>query len=188
MQLLIAGLEDSKLQWLKEFAAANGHTLSVVTDEKEAVIVLNDKFNDPTAFNQFISTSGGGKYLLPTNIETDVIQKIITTLSSSNKPTAMMPPALIERYRQSIYEKIILFDLLSKNQKDLKAFKDEVHKIAGSAGTFGFPEMTTLSRKTENILSAIINGKEEKSAEELKKIMDDYQYSLKLAFQNILHN
>lgn len=69
-------------------------------------------------------------------------------MSASNAPQEDILQKFTREYRESIPEKEkVIRDLLDEMKKEitldhLKALKMHVHKIAGSAGTYGFPEVS----------------------------------------------
>jgi len=69
-----------------------------------------------------------------------------------------IPPILQEQYNNSIPEKLaMLQNLLNNiykqgNEEALKDFKFQIHKMAGSAGLYGYMPVSLLCKELEQIL------------------------------------
>lgn len=191
MDIVIHGFDSERIAWLKDSCANADWIITESQNADEAHIVISDKFFDPVAYIDFLKLHKGKRFILPPGISKNVIQNIVLVLKEEHPESkqSIMPPALLARYCDSIYEKIGILDSLTKkiDNENLKSIRGEIHKIAGSAGSFGYPEMTVLSRNIEQILIPILEGRSNLSQEELLRILTEYQNSLKLAFQNILH-
>lgn len=192
MHLYILGFNPQQLQWLTENAPIYGYTFSEVKDfdlKNNPSLNISELFLDPISFNEFIKLRTHSQFLFPSKVDIPMLEQALKKIMSTDKqPASFMPPELVARYRESIYEKIILFHELQKkyDRESLKTFKDEVHKIAGSAGSFGFPEMTLLAREMERKLTAIIERSESIKSEDVMADLRQFEESLKLSFQNLL--
>lgn len=192
MHLSISGFNLQQTQWIEKNAAIYGYTFAKVDGldlKYNPSITMSNLFFDALSFNQFIILRKNFQYLLPPDTNLQLLEELVKKIAANEKPApGFMPPEMVARYRDSIFEKIFQLSELSKKPdlKSLKTFKDEVHKIAGSAGSFGFPEMTLISRKMESQLHTLIEGNETQSIDELRAILSQYQESLKLTFQNLL--
>lgn len=185
MDIKVFGFDQEKLDWFKNRCSALQWNIAQTQNPDEATIVMSDQFFDPHAYNAFLKANKNKRYLIYPGVDTAILENIIAKLSGSLPPVpSFMPPELINRYSDSFYEKIILLDKLA-GVSSINDFKDEVHKIAGSAGSFGYPEMTLLSRKLEPILISIVENQNAMTPDEIHQIEYEYQNSLKLAFQNI---
>lgn len=77
--------------------------------------------------------------------------------------------ALVEEYRKTIPQKVEQIESQIKDLKNLKtldalkALRFSVHKFAGSAGTYGFSEVSSLCKDKETELNALIEAFEEKT-------------------------
>lgn len=71
---------------------------------------------------------------------------------------------LINEYRASIPEKMSNLDTLCKalteapSKETLEPFKKAIHKIAGTAGTYGYAEVSTLCKSMELELQGEIDS------------------------------
>ena len=69
-----------------------------------------------------------------------------------------IPDELMQAYRQSIPSKLSLINsLICEVQKNgdlesLKALRFAIHKLAGSAGSYGYPEVSALCKELEKEL------------------------------------
>jgi chemotaxis protein histidine kinase CheA len=90
--------------------------------------------------------------------------------------------ALRIEYRQSMPAKLdrieALWDLILKGMQDdtrLAQLKKELHTIAGSAGTFGLPEIGTVARAAEECLGEAIDaaGLNEKQRTDFIRLLGD---------------
>ena len=71
--------------------------------------------------------------------------------------------AITEEYRNTIPQKLELLDQLvssletNKTLEALKSLRQHIHKLAGSAGTYGFDEVSTLSKQWDLRLLHLID-------------------------------
>ncbi len=87
-------------------------------------------------------------------------------------------------YQKSIPDKIKKFEDLAvklfeeTTQPNIKALRDEVHKVAGSAGSYGFPEVSKICKSFQTVLDGWLEQSasmsiEWKELEVIKKFLDD---------------
>lgn len=97
--------------------------------------------------------------------------------------------ALKASYQQSIFDKIGRFEgLVAEVEKNfsrdtLDQLKKESHKIAGSAGIYGYPAVTAICRELEIELALLIEGKKSISKANLSREFTHFLKSLKFNFQ-----
>jgi hypothetical protein len=191
MNIVIYGLDKEGFDALLHNCAHLPCTILPTENVDEATIVITDTFFDPLAYVDFLKHHKGKKIILYPHISSAIIMNAIDCLdkNASEPNVRSMPASLKARYSDSVYEKIINLDRLSQkiDETNLKNIRDEVHKIAGSAGSFGYAAMTQLSRNLEQVLNSLIEGSIKMSHEEVREMLLEYQNSLKLAFQNLLH-
>ena len=97
---------------------------------------------------------------------------------------------LKKNYDATIYDKLQNLENLlkildkEKNRENLENFKKEIHKITGTAGSYGYDEVTKAGRKCDQ---SIIKRLEENQPIEQKHIVEykSVFHKIKLGFQNI---
>lgn len=100
-------------------------------------------------------------YVVETPLQKEEIEALLRKLagmdheSHLNTNVSKIPPDLKKAYDQSITQKIHRIEELTNEVKAkptldlIKELKQEIHKIAGSAGSFGYPKVSELSRAWE---------------------------------------
>lgn len=101
----------------------------------------------------------------PLNLsDTEMLLKKLCGVSRSlDNPTEYYLGDIQKEYQRTFYDKIALLQKLiidvqrSASLESLKALKTEVHKISGSAGSFGFPQISEVCKELEIDLTAHID-------------------------------
>lgn len=100
-------------------------------------------------------------YVLEVPIQKEEIEALLKKLAGgengnhSGSAVSKIPPDLKKAYDQSITQKIVRIEELvgdikaNPNLDSIKELKQEIHKIAGSAGSFGYPKVGELCRAWE---------------------------------------
>ncbi|WP_068469511.1 Hpt domain-containing protein [Candidatus Protochlamydia phocaeensis] len=105
-----------------------------------------------------------------------------------------LPPALQNKYRASLYPKFQSLEALFKTIRNdpshidpLSELRLEVHKITGSAGTYGYLETSRICRKCEERVQAFLaQEKKDKIPEDLICYLQQFLIDLRLYFQHVI--
>ncbi|MBW3670262.1 MAG: Hpt domain-containing protein, partial [Acidobacteria bacterium] len=114
--------------------------------------------------SQDIETDSGVDRWIRKPLSVDELRPV---LSRFRNPVATAPPTadedLRDEYLRDCRERIArtgrilsLLQISPHNEALLQELRTEVHKIAGSAGTFGFPEASTLANVLERALDELV--------------------------------
>ncbi|MFN0065641.1 MAG: Hpt domain-containing protein [Chlamydiales bacterium] len=166
---------------------------------KPGVIVLFvTKSSGAAAFRQ-LKQKYGIDYILETPALKEEVEALVNTLSGVTQEnnadmTSLLPSEIIEKYLLSIFDKCEDIENLIQNiaksptsKEPLVALRNIIHKIAGNAGSYGFPFTTDLCRGYEHYLE-ICYAKEPISQETKADIVKKNQAffrSFKLSYQKI---
>lgn len=112
----------------------------------------------------------------------ELLQKILPFKAARSEKLA----ALKKNYDESIHEKIALLrDLIKKTQKNPSVIKDlkiEIHKMAGSAGTYGYESVSDVCKSLENEMNARLENGSYRDPEWLSTF-DEHLKKIELGFQ-----
>lgn len=158
---------------------------------------LSRIYQDAASFRMLKETLNVN-YVLEKPIQPDEVKQLLMKLchfETESLPAIKPFPddvlaELRENYRKSIFdkverlEKMILTFQKSPTSQNLQTLKGEVHKIAGSAGSYGYLAVSEICRKLEMDLNQQIElEKEGKLDQHLLLSLDDFYTKVKLAFQ-----
>ncbi|MCH9609226.1 MAG: Protein-glutamate methylesterase/protein-glutamine glutaminase [Chlamydiales bacterium] len=108
-------------------------------------------------------------FVLETPIDKNEVSSVLRKFSAQEKDknegdSDLLPPELVEKYVATIYDKIESIELAIQRAHEaygstepLVEFRNIVHKIAGSAGAYGFGEAGQLCKAQEIFLYDIYN-------------------------------
>ncbi len=143
--------------------------------------------------------SGAVSGVIPIDAPEDVVAALIRKITGidqaepSDSILQDLPPELIEMYEKELYPKLEEVKLLgdqavkTRCKKDLEILKKRIHKLAGSAGSFGFARATTLCRQLESTLAqAIQSDPDAFFQEETRKSLHAELLAIILSFQHII--
>ncbi|MCI5052524.1 MAG: response regulator [Simkaniaceae bacterium] len=115
----------------------------------------------------------------------DKRRKISSSAVKEQKKSDDPLEAIKQEYLKKVDEKITTIDeLIKKVQSDPNAveeLKKAVHKIAGSAGSYGFPEVTKLCKEQESLLLSVMENGENR--EQVIGALPEFFEKFKAAFQ-----
>lgn len=137
-------------------------------------------------------------YVLEKPIQPDEVKQLLMKLcrlETESLPAIKPFPddvlaELRENYRKSIFDKIerlekmILTVQKSPTSQNLQTLKNEVHKIAGSSGSYGYPTVSEICRKLELDLNQQIELEMSEALDQHWLLsLDEFYSKIKLAFQ-----
>lgn len=157
---------------------------------QKLIAVVTGVFNDEESFRK-LKEKYDVRYILDKPIYHNQIEKFLSTLIS-NEEKCTIPGDRIKKlqqdYQKTICDKVdLISDLIDQvkhlpGQESLTALKNALHKIGGSAGTFGYREVTEACRSLEQEIKKIIE-----SGGEIPKTwianLDDFLHKFKYYFQ-----
>lgn len=194
MRVEIIGWTNGRLEMFIQTLERSNIEIGTKVDPEDVLILISDEFDEARTYLAFFGEGHASRYLLPNNFDDALIEKLISKIvEKPSENTGFMPPEMINKYISSFFDKLVQLESLYKqiNEQNarevIKQFKDEVHKIAGSAGSFGFQAMTILSREMENRLNPMLGDIENISLIEVRELMRKYLISLKLSFQGLVY-
>lgn len=137
-------------------------------------------------------------YVLDKPLRPDEVEHLFNRLclltNYSKAVEEPFPDELLDELKQ-VYEKSI-FDKLERIEKliinlqndptveNIQDLKSEVHKIAGSSGSYGYPKVSKLCKDLElNLIQQIERSKEIPSDDKWLASLDDFFTKLKMCFQ-----
>ncbi len=129
--------------------------------------------------------------------EIDVINLLKNLKPEKDRPATDKNPGIFDdvltelrnQYKETIYQKIEKIDNLiavyknEENNDTLIELTSDLHKISGSAGSYGYPEVSKRCKKMENILKDFTSDNPTLQKEELLAILVDFIPDFKAAFQ-----
>ena len=130
----------------------------------------------------------GVDFVLQTPLLKDEIGALLRRLQEKEATQEeALPPELLEKYKASIFDKISRIEELCKaalnNHDSLRELRTEVHKIAGSASSYGYPDASTACKIHELVLMDALEAKE--VADSVYKKNAALLRKLRLFFQHI---
>ena len=128
--------------------------------------------------------------------ELAAVLRVLSGLEKKNESGEIdgLPDELVEKYRMTIFDKIeaieeqiVQIEEAYGVKEPLVALRNTVHKIAGSAGAYGFGEAGRLCKAQELFLYDIYNAETlTLTKKEIDESNQRFLRLLKLAFQNII--
>lgn len=156
------------------------------------IAAISGVYRDETTF-ALLKDGYAIDYILDKPIYPQEFDKLLLRLcapKSEESPDNMQ--AMLEKlgreYRKKISEKIKILtemvrEIQKKNDRDsLIGLKNVVHKIAGSAGSYGFSEVSQLCKKLEYRLNKHLEGEKAFDKEGISSL-DDFLRHIKFCFQ-----
>ncbi|MCP5469149.1 MAG: Hpt domain-containing protein [Chlamydiales bacterium] len=178
-------VEDEKLEQI--LASCEGSKIALFTTKHKSA-------------SEFMTLKKRGvNFLLETPVQKEEFEALQAALEgrieiSSADMSSELPPELIQKYADSLYDKIAeIEDFIQKvessppNKEDLVNLRNGVHKLAGNAASYGFPVVTSVCRAHEKFLEE--NYADEHVSQETKEriVKENALFFRKflLAFQKI---
>ncbi len=134
------------------------------------------------------------KYVVDKPLRPEEVQQLFHQLCFIAEAEEIFPAELMDElkqnYEKTIYDKLDLIEkLILALQKDpsntnLNAFRVEVHKISGSSGSYGFPQICVLCKKMEGDLTKVIDGEAIPDEMWLSEL-DVFYTKMKMGFQGL---
>lgn len=95
-----------------------------------------------------------------------------------SRPLSPALQKLIASFGKSLPEKLqeireLHLDEAQSDDEALKEYYTAVHRLAGSAGSYGFPEVSQSARVLDRYLSDVIAGEKSYLASEASTLLDD---------------
>lgn len=160
---------------------------------KAPIAFLSRIYQDAASY-RLLKESHKVNYVLDKPLRPEEVQHLfhqICLLKSSEEqfPDKLMEELKIE-YDKTIYdkleniEKLILKVQKKPNISNLKDLKNEVHKIAGSSGSYGYPQVSDLCKQKDEDLRNIIECAIEPDDKWLSDL-DIFYTKLKMNFQGL---
>lgn len=128
-------------------------------ENKNPIVAISGIFRDEKMF-KLLRDKYLVDYILDKPIYPHQLDKLLVDLCTSHKIESSDPSNIIEKLKQeylkTISDKIILLTELVKtvqkipDRDSLTALRNAVHKIAGSAGSYGFAEVSVLCKELES--------------------------------------
>jgi|GEM_PF-2898236 len=183
-------LEELKNQYDATILLEKEHSddaLSLVQHVKNhPIIFFVTEHRTATSFEK-LKEEMGVDYVLQTPLLLDEMTALLRALTATKiEPDIPIPPELVAKYRKGIFEKINRIEALTKacekNRESLKDLRMEVHKIAGSAGSYGFVGASNACKEHELFLMEELKSKnplegvDKKNAAFLRKLRLHFQY------------
>lgn len=112
----------------------------ILADKKKNILIINDLYNHHNfcLFQEQYKPD----YLLPVDLSKQEANAFIKHLKTYPAELSPMQQELVERFKKNVLGKIgLMFAALEESafqEEKLKILKDESHKIAGSAATYGY--------------------------------------------------
>lgn len=130
----------------------------------------------------------GVDFVLQTPLLKGEVAALLRRLQKGPRETSEeLPPELVAKYSESIYDKIQRIEELihdaATSLEALKLLRNEVHKIAGSASSYGYPEASKSCKAHELVLMDALKNKQ--LSEELTKKNSIFLRKLRLLFQDL---
>ena len=175
------------IQWLRDNPDFAESTIAMISSgyvDIEDFQNLKEKLQVDFVINKPIETSA-----LSTLIEILYSTEQARSTTQKNDPLAEVK----KKYQLSIYKKLSSLDALIKkyteesSEESLKSLKGTFHKLAGSAGSYGYMEVTNLCKEMEQIASKSLASDQE-ACQQLKNDLDSFFAKLKIAFQMKEHH
>ncbi|MCB1149025.1 MAG: response regulator, partial [Chlamydiia bacterium] len=165
---------------------------------KAPIASISGVFHDNDTFRK-LKEQYAVDYILGKPVFHEQIERLFLMLSSLKEESNVADPKekLLAYYRGTICDKI---DQLSKlisavqhhaDAASLHALKDFLHKIAGSAGTYGFYEVTSHCRKVEHELGSLLEsgkGPTKKWTLGLSAFLEQIKYDFQFPSKQSLRN
>lgn len=142
--------------------------------------------------------SGAVSGVIPIDAPEDVVAALIRKITGLDQAEPVdsllsdLPPELIEMFEKELYPKLEEVKLLgdqavkTRSKKDLETLKKRIHKLAGSAGSFGFAHATHLCRQLESALAQAIESDPDAFFQEgTGKSLHEDLLAIILSFQHI---
>ena len=130
----------------------------------------------------------GAEYVVYKPIDDEGVAFLFETICNKKpkeKPENDFLSKLKEQYKATIPEKWqMLHDLIKSlsedpaDEKSLKALRQELHKISGSAGTYGFPKASDLCRHAEKEIVLLLKDSSPISSQLLSYFQNLFLISL----------
>lgn len=169
--------------------------LKIIRDKSRAkVAVVSGVFHDNESFRK-LKEQFGIDYVLGKPVYHDQVERLLHSLASLRPDKKAEKPEeldhqILKIYQNSICDKIdLLANLITGLQHhpgipSLQALKEALHKIAGSAGSYGYPDVTKHCRELEYEINSLIENEGDISKKwltELTRFLDqikfDFQFS-----------
>ena len=118
----------------------------------------------------------------------DLIFQVITGQSTASSERDEYLQDLLEKYRRSIYDKIEMLESLiekyteHQDRGSLSELSQEMHKIAGSAGNYGYTHVSRIAGNFNKYLKGILEKKALNSAE-VSSDLELFLKDIKIGFQ-----
>lgn len=136
-------------------------------------------------------------YVLEKPLDPEQVKQLLIRLLQPTSTSIMDEPfsdellaELKEKYRKSIFdklerlEKMILAVQKEPSLEHLRALRGEVHKIAGSSGSYGYLSVSEICKTLEiDLIKQIDLAKQEQIDPEWTFLLDDFFSQIKLHFQ-----
>lgn len=133
------------------------------------IVVISGVFNDAATFRT-LKEQLNINYVLDKPVKSQVVQSLFSLLCQKKEQVKQEEPAgdkvsfqaIKDRYDATIFEKLSQVESLIKEvqaspqQENLELLKGVIHKIAGSSGSYGYPQVALLCRNLESALIALL--------------------------------
>ena len=153
-------------------------------------------YQDAASF-RFLKEKWNVEYVLEKPLQPQDMDRLFRELLKKQRAISeeAIPDAFLaglkEHYYKSIYdkleklEKLILLVQKSPAISNLQALKEEVHKLAGSSGSYGFPTVSDLCKKLEQALNQQIDKVQNGAPPDVDWLysLDDFFSQIKFYFQ-----
>lgn len=193
LRKLDAGEYDAFLIDLKLPDGSGFELVEEIRETKKAPIaVISGVYQDEKTFRK-LKEELHVEFVLNKPISRENIENLFVRIFNISGEKETSEPqtewqALLNQYKSSIPNKIDklshLIDsvITHPDTSSLTALREEMHKIGGNAGSYGYPEVSTLCKELEHALDDVITGKKGGPAD-WKEPLKGFISNLKYAFQ-----
>jgi two-component system, cell cycle response regulator len=185
-------------------AAKDRYDLVIIVDDDpdavSAAIKIKSEYHLPVALisrlfdeiQEFVRLKNNARldYLLPFELDKEMLVALLR--ASVKQEEHELPEAMIEKFKNSICLKIERIEGLvreieeTRSSKILLMLKGEIHKVSGSAGSYGYGEVSKLCRKMEiRLIDYLDTHGEEPVDRKLISQFPSFMKHFKLNFQKI---
>ncbi|MCC5832198.1 MAG: response regulator [Chlamydiales bacterium] len=182
--LFLVEEENQTLDFVKRF-----------TGKGVKIIYFEEATKKQSRFRQ-LKCNYGVDYVLELPIIEDEVAALLRTILREMpriEVSEFIPHQLIKKYDEAIFDKLERIEsLMHQTQKaetlnaNLLEIRNEIHKITGTAATYGYPEAGKLCAAHEMYLYNIYSGKSYQALENIVRENRSFFRKLKLLFQHIL--